>query len=91
MIQSRNTVWLQLSYGEYIEKHDVRDFDFDDFNHRCLHADHPSDLYEEIEAEHNLQEGIEEVNEETDIVPDNDNDHMRISRILNEGVKTMMI
>jgi Reverse transcriptase (RNA-dependent DNA polymerase) len=74
MIQSRNTVWLQLSYGEYITKHDVRDFDFDDFNHRCLHAEYPSDVYDEIEAEHNHQEDIEEVNEEIDIVPDDDDE-----------------
>jgi hypothetical protein len=55
MIQSRSTVWLQLSYGDYITKHVTnkaheRDFDFDEFDHRCLHSEYPSDVYEEIEA-----------------------------------------
>jgi Reverse transcriptase (RNA-dependent DNA polymerase) len=76
MIQSRNTVWLQLSYGENIKKHNVRDFDGDDddFNHRCLHAEYPLDVYEEIEAEHNRQEDSDKVNEEIDIVPDDDDE-----------------
>jgi hypothetical protein len=86
MIQSKSTLWLQLSYGEYIEKHVTnktheRDLDFDDFNHRCLHAEYPSDVYDEIEAEHNRQEDIGEVIEEIKIVPNDDdesenNDHI---------------
>jgi hypothetical protein len=74
MIQSRSTVWLQLSYGEYTKKHDETHFDSDDFNHRCLHAEYTLDVYDEIEAEHNLQEDVEEVNEEIDMVPEDDDD-----------------
>jgi hypothetical protein len=83
MIQSRNTVWLQLSYGEYIEKHVKKrthniEFVLDYFNHRCLHAKYPSDVYEEIEAENNYQEGIEEAIEEIDAVPNDDDENENI-------------
>jgi hypothetical protein len=55
MIQSRSSVWLQLSYGEYIDKHVTKRtnydyFDLDDFDHRCLHAEYPLDVYQEIES-----------------------------------------
>jgi hypothetical protein len=31
------------------------EFDLDDFDHRCLHAEYTSYVYEEIEAEHIIQ------------------------------------
>jgi hypothetical protein len=41
MIQYRNTVWLQLSYGTYFEKHVINksaqdDSDLDDFDYQGM-------------------------------------------------------
>jgi hypothetical protein len=73
MIQSRNIVWLQQSYGSYIEKpvtnkSSINDSDLDDFNYQYLNAEYPMDVYQEFDKEYNLdatlpQEQIEAIDE----------------------------